>query len=221
MRNDLKTLLKRANLNYKKELITIIFINLFLVALMIISYVLTHNNLLLIPFIFLIVLTNAISFYRYLFLYSKNLTSQIKEFVTLFRYLYLDINNEIKPEAALKNLKAYASLKMNEQLQQLLDSSQTDPSLFPYLNFAKLFSSVLVEEVMLNLYRFKKRETNENLKHFNNAYFKLKHLVEQEDENNSKRQYDFIKSTAIIGTAIIVIVLIISVILITEEYLNG
>lgn len=221
MRNNFKLILTKARLNYRRELIIILAINLALIALMLSSYFLTKNELFFIPFIFLMVLVNGISFYRYLFLYSKNLTIQIREFVYLFRYLYLDINNQIKVEVALKNLKVRASLKLNEQLENLLTSIHHDQSLLPYLTFAHFFSSVLVEEVMVMLYRYSQSESKEDLREFNEAYFKLKRVIELDEEKNSKRQYDFIKTTALIGTAIIVMVVIISAILIMEEYIHG
>lgn len=221
MNNNLKRALHRANINYKKELAIVLIINLLFIAIMVATYIFTHNNLLFIPFIFLIVLVNAVVFYRYLFLYNKNASDQIKELVTLLRYLYLDINNQIKTKDALLNLKEKASLKMNQKLDLLFNEMKQDESLMPYLHFASNFSSVLVEEVMLNLYRYEKDSHKDNLQHFNEAYLKLKKIVDEEDERDNNQQFEFIKTTAIIGTAIIVMLVIIVTIIIVEEYVHG
>lgn len=221
MRNKFQLILKRANIDYKKELIFVLIVNLFLIGGMIVTFIFTDNNLIFIPFIFLIVLVNAITFYRYLFLYSKNITEQIKEFTFLLRYLYLDINNQVKVKTALMNLKEKASLKMNKKLETLFEEIKHDDSLLPYLHFASDFSSVLVEEVMLNLYRLDKRTHKENLLHFNETYFKLKQVVDEECEKDNNRQFEFIKSTAIIGAAIIVVLVIVVTIIIVEEYIHG
>lgn len=221
MSSNLKTTLHRANINIKKELVIILIINIFLIAIMVATFIFTHNNLLFIPFIFLIVLVNAVTFYRYLFLYNKNETLQIKELTTLLRYLYLDINNQIKVKDALLNLKEKASLKMNQKLDVFFDEMKQDESLLPYLHFASNFSSVLAEEAMINLYRYEKHSHKENLQHFNETYLKLKKVVDEDDEHNNNRQYEFIKTTAIIGTAIIVMLVIIVTIIIVEEYVHG
>ena len=221
MNNKIKKILERANLDFKKELVFILIINIIFISGMVVVFLFTGNNLFFIPFIFLIVLLNAVAFYRYLFLYSKNATDQIREFVTLFRYLYIDINNQIKVKDALKSLKERGSLKMGEKLEQLFNETKQDESLTPYLRFASTFSSVLIEEVMINLYRFSQKPHKENLAHFNEAYLKLKKVVEEDEEKDINRQYGFIKVTAIIGTAIIVILVIIVTIIITEEYIHG
>lgn len=221
MNNNLKTTLHRANINFKKELVIVLVINILLIAAMVITYTLTHNNILFIPFVFLIVLVNAVTFYRYLFLYSKNDSNQIKELAILLRYLYLDINNQINVKDALLNLKEKASLKMNQKLDTFFNETKQDDSLLPYLHFASNFSNVLVEEAMIGLYRYEKQPQKENLQHFNECYLKLKKIVEEDDERDNNRQYEFIKTTAIIGTAIIVMLVIIVTIIIVEEYVHG
>ena len=173
------------------------------------------------PFVFVIVLANSVVFYRYLFLYSKNAIDQIKEFVTLFRYLYLDINNQISVKDALMNLKDRTSLKMSKRLEDFLNEASQDSSLLPYLHFASTFSSVLVEEMMINLYRYNQKPGKENLLNFNRAYLKLKSIIEKDEEKDNNRQYEFVKLTAIIGTAIIVILAIIVTVFVVEEYIHG
>lgn len=221
MNNNFKNIVNRANLNFKVELVFIILINCLLIGGMIVTYIFTHNNLFFIPFVFIIVLANGVSFYRYLFLYNKNITDQIKEFTSLFRYLYLDINNQIKVKDALLSLKGRASLKMNQKLEQLITEKSEDTSLVPYLNLAANFSNVLVEETLISLYRYENHQHKENLLHFNEAYLKLKEEVEEDQLRDSNNQYEFIKSTAIIGTALIVILVIVVTIIIVEEYIHG
>ena len=221
MSNKFQNLLKRANLNYKKELLIVILINLVTITLMVVTYVLTHLKLLFIPFVFVIVLVNAITFYRYLYLYSKNISGQIKEFTYLFRYLYIEVNHGIKVKDALLNLKEKASLTMNKRLEKFFEEINKDTSLVPYLNFASTFSSVFIEEVMLNLYRLEKQEHKESLLHFNEAYLKLKKVVEKEEIKDSNHSYEFIKTTALIGAAIIIIVVMAVTIIFVEEYIHG
>lgn len=219
--DNIKAFLKRANLNFRLELISILFINCLLIGAMILTYVYTRNNLFFIPFIFMIVLANAVSFYRYLFLFNKNITNQIKELTSLFRYLYLDINNQVKVKDALVNLKERASLKINQKIETLITEKKKDDSLLPYLNFASNFSSVLIEEVLISLYRYEKHTLKENLLHFNETYLKLKNVVEEDNIRESNNQYEFIKTSAIIGTALIVILVIIVTIIVVEEYIHG
>ncbi|MCQ2796488.1 MAG: hypothetical protein MJ213_04230 [Bacilli bacterium] len=216
--NSFKT---KFSINVKKELLVILIINIFLVAVMVATYVFTNNSLLFIPFIFLIVLVNAATFYRYLFLYNKKENGKIKELTVLLKYLYLDINNQIKVKDALANLKEKASLKMNQKLDVFFNEMKQDESLLPYLHFATNFSSIFAEEAMINLYRFEKEPNKENLQHFNETFLKLKKIVDEDDERDNNYQYEFVKITAIIGTAIIVMLVIIVTIIIVEGYVHG
>lgn len=216
--NSFKT---KFSINVKKELLVILIINIFLVAVMVATYVFTNNSLLFIPFIFLIVLVNAATFYRYLFLYNKKENGKIKELTVLLKYLYLDINNQIKVKDALTNLKEKASLKMNQKLDVFFNEMKQDESLLPYLHFATNFSSIFAEEAMINLYRFEKEPNKENLQHFNETFLKLKKIVDEDDERDNNYQYEFVKITAIIGTAIIVMLVIIVTIIIVEGYVHG
>ncbi|MCQ2792587.1 MAG: hypothetical protein MJ208_03595 [Bacilli bacterium] len=221
MNNNIKTKLAKANVNYKRALIVTLSINVALITVMIVTYIFTNNHLFFIPYLFLIVLIDAICFYRFFSSYQHHLEMKSKEVTNLFRYLYLDLNNQIKVKLALINLKERASLKMVELLDQLINETNDDSSLTPYIKFASNFSSTLVEEVMLALFRYQIESSPTKLKQFNEAYFKLKRVVELEEEKTNKRQYDFIKTTAIIGTAMIVVLVIIATVIVVEEYIHG
>ena len=56
---------------------------------------------------------------------------------------------------------------------------------------------------------------------FNETYLKLKNVVEEDNIRESNNQYEFIKTSAIIGTALIVILVIIVTIIVVEEYIHG
>lgn len=221
MNNKIKAFFKKINLNYRKELVVLLGVNLVVIALMVVTFIFTHSSLIFIPYLFFLVLINGVCFYRYLHLYGKNLTNQMKEIVYLFRYLYLDINNGVNVLSSLEALKSKASLKMNEKLANLLNEASQDHSLMPYLNFAHQFSSVLIEEMMINLYRYEQKKLVANLNNFNRTYLKLKTMMEEDNEHDEMKQFDFIKSTAIIGTAIIIVIVIIAVIIIVEGYRHG
>lgn len=214
---ELKKLIKSANLNAKIELVIILLVNLVLIVAAIFIFILTHNLLFMAPVIFIILLLNFANIFRYYYLKEKNEDNDLHALVLLFRYLYVDVNNGIKVIDALERLKGFANLKINTYLNNLLESN--DETIEPYLAFAHQFPSLLIEEMLVALFRYKNNAEMIYLASFNDAYFKLKKDDDKKMKERATWQFDFIKTTAIIGVAIIMLIVIASVIIMVGEFL--
>lgn len=202
--------------HYKKGLIIFIIINVILIALMILIYVLTKSSLCFIPFIFLIVFANAIILFRYLQIYRNKENQKINKLCHSFRRFYLELNQGQDINKCLNNLKEDASLELNELLTNLLDNNETNITLKSYLDFAKQFDNVLVEKMMINLFRYQNNHTLENLNNFNRSYLALKSSIDEEKIKLYKTVFDLVKVTPIIGAIIVVIVVIVTVIILVK-----
>ncbi|MCQ2753328.1 MAG: hypothetical protein MJ206_03705 [Bacilli bacterium] len=217
--SKIKRLVADAGLRFNFEITVILTIDAILVVSGVITYIFTHSLLLTAPFIFLIIALDLADLWRFYYYRDLRQDNAIHEVSLLFRYLYVDLNNGLNVKEALEQLKSYASLHLNELLVNLLESQANDVT--PYLAFAHQFPSILLEEVMVALYRYAKKPELENLKIFNEAYLKLKTSSEQKAQERIKTRFDFAKSTAIVGVSIVLIMVIIAIILLVGEYLHG
>ncbi|MCQ2794452.1 MAG: hypothetical protein MJ207_03775 [Bacilli bacterium] len=217
--NKIKRLVADAGLRFNLEMTIILAVDAILMVAGIISYIYTHSLLLTAPFIFLVIALDLADLWRFYYYRDLRQENAIHEVSLLFRYLYVDLNNGLSAKDALEQLKSYASLHLNELLVNLLENQENDVT--PYLAFAHQFPSILLEEVMVALYRYAKKPELENLKTFNEAYLKLKTSSEQKAQERVKTRFDFAKSTAIIGVSIVLIMVIVAIILLVGEYLHG
>lgn len=217
--SKLKKLFVDAGLNIYVELIVIAVINLVLLASAVVSYFFTKKIIFIAPSLFLLLLIDLADLWRINYLKRIGQVSLVHEVTLLFRYLYVDLNNDIAVNKALEELKTYASLRLNTLLCNLLESK--DDPLTSYLAFAHQFPSVLLEEVMMRLYQYQNKNSKAGLLAFNEAYLKLKHDDDQNSHESRKTRFEFVKSTALVGVAIIVIVVIVVVVILVGEFLHG
>jgi hypothetical protein len=76
-----------------------------------------------------------------------------EEFVRLFTYFSIYVQDGLPIYSALQELTKFASPTMKERLKDLLNDIDHDKSVKPYISFAALFPSLSVKEVMISVYK--------------------------------------------------------------------
>lgn len=74
------------------------------------------------------------------------------EFVRIFGYLNVYLQDKIPVYTSLNNILAFASPNMAERLKKLIEQIDQDKSVAPYIAFSNQFPSLLIKEVMVSLY---------------------------------------------------------------------
>ena len=154
---------------------------------------------------------------RFYYLAVKRENENFHALVILFRHLYVDVNHNVKVLEAFEKLKSFANLEINSYINNLLESK--DKTVAPYLAFAHQFPSLLIEEMMIALYRYQNSSKPAYLSSFNDAYLKLRDLDNKQNKSRLHWQFDFIKITAVIGVAIILLIVIVSVVIMVGKFL--
>ena len=92
-------------------------------------------------------------FSRYSAFKRKKLAGLCDEFVKLFTFFGIYVNDGFTIYNALGKLLDYGSEEMNGYLKALLSDIDEDKSVTPYVKFASHFEDLSIKEVMLSVYQ--------------------------------------------------------------------
>lgn len=210
------------NLNYKKEIGILFFINVMLI-LALISLYLVNVSLLYISIGVLFVV--GINFY-YLNRYNVMLLNKEKrlddEFIELFSYLRIYLYNEETVYQALINITQFASIIMKERLEFLISGIDNDKSIDPFIKFSKLFKNKIIEEVMISLYEIINNGSDRlYLNQFIKIFEDFKSNKEKEDKERRYNAFNNINMLSISGSGYILIVLSLAIINLLGDVTSG
>ena len=107
---------------------------------------------LLLPIVFFLVFT-VYFFTRYEAMYRRHLGIMGDEFVRLFTFFGIYINDGFNVYNALEMLRNYASPEFDGHLVQLLSDIEADKTVTPFVSFATHFDSLQIKEVMVSIYQ--------------------------------------------------------------------
>ena len=108
---------------------------------------------------FLIIPLILLIFYTYF--YFSRYTNQLKnlynermeEFIRLFTFLGIYINDGFNVFRALESIKPFASKNFLPLLERLLQEIEIDKSVTPFIHFSSAFLDISVKEVMISVYQ--------------------------------------------------------------------
>ena len=88
------------------------------------------------------------------------LDAYVAEFVELFTYFGVFVNDGFTVYNAIERIIDYASEDMKAHLRRLLEDIDQDKSVAPFVRFAAIFEDISIKEVMLSVYRIIDDGTN-------------------------------------------------------------
>ena len=95
----------------------------------------------------------AFFFTRYAAALRKRLERLRGEFVSLFTFFAIYINDGFNVYNSLQNILPYASADMKPLLEELLQGIDSDKSVTPFVRFASGFEDIAIKEVMMAAYQ--------------------------------------------------------------------
>lgn len=221
MKNKINLFFKNISLNKGKELALLFLVNIFVISLCLALFILFKNFNYIVLLIISFLISNSCLVYRYIHLFNKNRLKALKEIEVSFTYFYLDINSGIKPLVALNNVKSHSSVRLSENIVFLIDEIKKDVSIRPFIKFINKYNDKNVEDLIIAVYKLINSYTPMNIKAFNTIFNNYQNKIDLINDKYTKNQFSFITLTPLIGTAVITIIVIISVILLTRGYING
>ena len=206
----------------KKELIILLIVNLFLLIVSTVIFIIVKQLLSIaigVGFLFIFDLL-------FLTRYSKQIiaknTENLQEFALIFGYFRIFIHNGYSVYSALKEVTNFASDNLKKSLTQLTENIDKDKSVQPFVDFARQFNEVIVEEMMISIYQLiDDGETSEYLNQFELIFDKFSDLLYQKYLRAKDSRLGLLSSAPLIGSCFLIIVLTLGIITIIGDLING
>ncbi len=218
--NRLKNNIISLGLDYKKEVITFSLLNLFLLGIIIASFIFLD----LVFSIILILISGGIDllyFYRYVLIKDKITQQNEEQFITMINYLEIFLSNQMNVYNALINVKQYCNQYVSHHLDILINQIDNDKTIEPYITFSKAFKTSVYEDIMIAIYQMS--VDGENIERLNQFDFQFQRIKENDHQlqiNKKSRQLDTLSTYPLICSAYITIVLTLSILLIMGDIIN-
>ena len=209
-------------LNPKKEFTIVLLLDLILILASVLLFIFLKE------IIYLVICVGLAFIFDLVFLsrYSKQINDKnsrnLQEFAVIFGYFKIFIHNGYSVYSALKELISFANPDLKKMIEELIGDIDNDKSVQPFVKFAKQFSEIIVEEMMISIFQMIDDGASSNyLTQFDLIFDKFSDLLYQKFLQKKNSKLGTIASTALIGSSFLVVVLTIGIISIIGEVING
>lgn len=222
MISKIKNKIINLGLSFKKELILLISVNSVLVLCGILLPILTQQIAFVLFPICLIFIFNFGYYIRLNGLEQSRINDDIYDFVTVFTYFKIFIQNGSNVYTSLKEISQYANTRLSEQLAKLTTEMDTDKSVKPFVDFAHNYKDLLVEQIMLSIYQMID-EGNQgiNLVNFETIFDKYADIIHANKISEKDKKLSSLTAAPLIGSALLILMVTFGVLLVIGEMVNG
>lgn len=221
MKSSLKENIEFTGQNYKKELIKIALINIFLFLGIFAVFYFTRQITLTIFASMSLVIIDYFLFSSYGTKKRLILAAREEEFIVIISYFEIFIHNNKNVYQALKLCLPYCSSWMKEKIEALLKDIDKDKSVLPFVTFANNFTTPIVGNVMLSIYQMiEQGESNSQMTQFTIIFDQLSKSHQQDLIDKKARSLDSLSSFPLIGAGGITILVTFCIISLLGEMIN-
>ena len=159
---------------------------------------------------------------RYGTLINKINNDNLVEFSELFGFFRIYIKNGYNVYNAIKEISYFANDNLKELLAKLLEEIDADKSVAPFINFAKNFEEIIIEELMISIYQMiDEGEQSNYLTQFELIFDKFSDSLSQKELKKKDSKLGTLSSAPLIGSAFLIVVITIGVIGLIGDIVNG
>lgn len=221
--SSLKNKIIRSGLNYKKEISILVIINILLLLMIAaILYFYKIDVLIISTSVAFLVLFNFIYLSRYSSLVERDKEENIKNFVSIFTFFRIYINNGYNVYTALKEIGAFANPYVMERLSELIHEIDNDKSVTPFIHFARSFDILIIEQLMINIYQMIDGGNNTSyLRQFELLFSKLSEESYEKEYTKKEKRLNTMTIFPLVASALLIVMICFGVVAIIGEMLNG
>lgn len=219
---NLKNKMLDLGLSPKREFIIILSVNFGFVIAGIICFILFKNLLFTVICLGFAIVFSLFYIKRYDSILQKINNENIEDFSNLFSYFRIYIHNGFSVYSALKEIVLFANPNLKKLLKELIEEIDADKTVQPFVNFSKHFNEIIIEEMMISIYQMiDDGEQSNYLKQFELIFDKFSDLLYQKKIKKKDSKLGTLTSSALIGSAFLIIALTVGVISIIGDLVNG
>jgi len=158
---------------------------------------------------------------RYGAMKAKHQDDMMKEFVNLFTFFGIYVNDGLTIYGAFEKLRGFASETVDILLQKLLSSIDEDKSVTPYIEFAKAFEDISVKEVMMAVYQMvDEGQGGVYIRQFERLFGELSETRHAMEKEKRLARLDTLSFLPLCGAGIAMIALTLSILDIMGGFIN-
>ena len=218
MKNSLKQTIEFVGLSYKKEILKVVLINLFLIIGCLLMYFLLDNLLYSIMLFIGLSLLDFFLLTRYNDKKQTILKNRENELVAIISYFEVYIQNNNNVYQSFAQLVPYCSDWMKEKIETLLSEIDQDKTVQPFINFANNFQQLSSRSLMLSIYQMiDQGENSEQLIQFNVIFEELSRNRNRELISQQDRALSNMSTFPLVGAGLITVTLTISILTILGD----
>ena len=179
-----------------------------------VSFLLALPGLLAVAYAFLF-------FSRYSSMRKKALEERVDEFVQLFTYFGIYVNDGFTVYGALEKIQDYASPFLKKALEKLLEDIDEDKTIKPYMDFSANFEDLAIKEVLLAVYQMvDEGASGVYITQFQHLFGKLSDTRHGLEIEKKLDRLDTLSFLPLAGTGLAMLALTLCVLEIMGDYLN-
>ena len=221
MANFLQKNIEFIGLNYKKELIKIVLINIVVVASLAMGFILLKMSIILIVGLLLILGVNYGIYFSYSSRKGQLIKERSDEFVHIVSYFRIFIKNKNNVYQSFNKLLAYSSEWMKDKIEIMLKAIDADKSIKPFTDFADRFDLPIARNVMISIYQMVEQgEVSAQLNQFTILFEQMSQTLNEERKERKAKSFDIISFLPIVGAAIITLALTFSMLSLVGDMVN-
>lgn len=214
--------MKEAGLNPKKELFFIGLLDLGFFILSVLAYEKSKSVIAIGAFGLILVLTD------YFFLgkagrLRKSQGERLEsEFVHIFAYFSIFIDNGFPVYPALEEIKKYASPSMSEHMEKLISGIDEDKTVKPYLAFSENFPSLEIRQVMIAIFKMAEEGGGEAyIRQFQTIFASLASQKRKDQLTKVKSRLESLCFLPLIDSGVTMGLVVIGIVIVIGDLING
>lgn len=220
--NKIKTLIQEVGLDFKHEMILLLIINILIIAMSATITIITQIYYFLLVFAAILLVFNIAFLGRYSSLKRKLENDRTREFVSLFTYFEIYINNGLNVYTSIQNIALFASPYIKEKFDLLIFEIDGDKSVNPFIHFAACFKSLLIEQIMVSVYQMIDQGNDSSYLHqFQKLFGKISDEEHHQEIVLKMKKIDNLSVTPLIGAAMVTIIVTIGIVIIIGGIIGG
>ena len=220
--NKLKARIIKLNMSVNKEIVRFVIIAVILTAGFVSVALLMKNYVILLFLVAALILLSYLYFSRYKTIEKKRRQENLTEFANLFTFFRIYLKNGFGVYPSLKEIATFANPSLKELLEKLLQDIDLDKSITPFIEFSHNFDELIVEEMMISIYQMVDDGSDSNyLTQFELIFDKFSDILHHNEIVLKDKALANLTSSAIIGSAYLIIIISVGVINLLGVMFNG
>lgn len=209
----LKDKIEELGLDYKKEILKLLGLFVVIIGFDVFMYFYTQSLFAIAGGVLVMFVVGYVYLSRYQGMIDKLLIARRKELINLITFFEIYIHNGVNVYQSLSNISNFASPFLKEKIDELLKEIDVDKSVTPFINFAKQFNSLIIEQLFISIYQLiDEGNHSTSLNQFQALFSKMNDEEHTQNLEDRCKKLDRANITPVIGAAMITIVISIGIV---------